>query len=234
MIKDFKKELERLDPKKTGKPPSIDEMTDFMAMSFAQASSQQAFNLFRDKKYGDFLNISSLEQIERDRIFNELVLACLVILMLTLEAPDLQIEDAMKDVMLEVKEKIPFSYLQILRDLKIEEKYLRDWEKLIKMRCEEYSSDKLDVRSAAMEVESKESDLDIEKLNIIQLILPIHTVAIGCHHHICRGKTKGKDEAFKMLLRWLGKFYSGTRITLEGGKMTFGTKLKAKIKSLFG
>jgi hypothetical protein len=88
------------------------------------------------------------------------------------------------------------------------------------MRYEEYARDRHDVRAAAMELESKDRSLDMDALAQIQMLVPVQAVAIGCHDHICRGKTKGKDDLFKLILENLARFYFEFRIKIEGGKIT--------------
>lgn len=74
----------------------------------------------------------------------------------------------------------------------------------------------LDEMAAAMELESAEKELTLEDLSRLQLFVPMHAVAIGCHHHICRGKTEGRDELFKAVLRPLARFYVHIRLRFEG------------------
>jgi hypothetical protein len=110
--------------------------------------------------------------------------------------------------------------VQNLKELGIEAKYLQDWEKLINMRYEEYARDRHDVRAAAMELESKDRSLNMEALSKIQMLVPVQAVAIGCHHHICRGETAGKDNLFKLILQSLTRFYFEFRLKIEGVKIT--------------
>jgi len=57
-------------------------------------------------------------------------------------------------------------------------------------------------------------------------------VAIGCHHHICRGKTEGRDELFKKTLASLSRFYVQVRVRLEGGKITPLKRARVVIKRI--
>lgn len=211
---------------------SPEKMASFLGRSLATTAAQKAFELFNEKEFRELLNWESLSQLERDRIFNELVVSGLVMLMLLCESPDLRMEDEMKEYLGLVKDKIGWGYVEILKENGVERKYLKDWEKLVRMRYDEYAKDRLEVRSAAMEVEAGEDGLDQKKLEGIQILLPVHTVAIGCHHHICRGKTEGKDELFKLILKWLGNFYVEIRIRMEGGKITWWKKFKAKLRRM--
>jgi len=209
---------------------SLDQMADATAAAFSQAAASTAFQLFKDERFRKLADFNRLSQTEQDRIFNELVVANLVLIMLMFEAPDLRLPDESRDYPAEVKKRIPQAYVQNLRDLGIEAKYLQDWEKLIDMRYEEYARDKHDVRAAAMELESKERSLDMKSLSKIQMLVPVEAVAIGCHHHICRGKTTGKDELFKLTLHSLFRFYFEFRIKIEGGKNTPFAKAHLALK----
>jgi hypothetical protein len=102
------------------------------------------------------------------------------------------------------------------------------------MRYKEYARDKHDVRATAMQIESSEKGLDIDDLSKIQMLLPVQAVAIGCHHHICRGDTDGQDELFKMTLKALSKFYVQLRVHLEGGRITPLTRARVALKRILG
>ena len=199
---------------------SLDQMATATAAGLSQAAASSAFQLFKDKRFRRLADFDHLSQAEQDRIFNELVVANLVLIMLTFEAPDLRLADEYRDYLAEVKKRIPQAYVQNLRDLGIEAKYLQDWEKLIDMRYEEYARDRHDVRATAMELESKDRSLNMNTLSKIQMLVPVEAVAIGCHHHICRGEADGKDELFKFTLHSLFRFYFDFRIKIEGGKKT--------------
>jgi hypothetical protein len=83
-----------------------------------------------------------------------------------------------------------------------------------------------------MQVQSSEKVLDLDDLSKIQMLVPVQSVAIGCHHHICRGETTGRDELFKMTLRSLSRFYVDIRVRLEGGKATPLTRARQSLKRI--
>jgi hypothetical protein len=199
---------------------SLDQMAETTAAGLSQAAASASFQIFKDKHFRKLAGFDGLSQTEQDRIFNELVVANLVLIMLVFEAPDLRVADEYRDYLTGVKKRIPKAYVQNLKDLGIETKYLRDWEKLIDMRYEEYARDRHDVRAAAMELESKERSLNMDTLSKIQVLVPVQAVAIGCHHHVCRGETKGKDDLFKLILQSLSRFYFEFRLKIEGVKIT--------------
>jgi hypothetical protein len=81
-----------------------------------------------------------------------------------------------------------------------------------------------------MDLESSEKGLTVDGLSKIQLLVPLQVTAIGCHHHVCRGDTDGRDELFKLILRSLSRFYFELRVTLEGGRITPLTCARMAVK----
>jgi hypothetical protein len=217
------------------KPPdfeSLDQMAEATAAGLSQAAASSAYELFLDKKFRRLAGLELLTQVEQDRIFNELVVAFLVLIMLLLEAPDLRVSQEFRNYLVGLSQRISAAYMENLKTLGVEANHLRDWEKLISMRYEEYARDKHEVRGAAMRMESAEKSLDLDGLSRIQLLVPVQAVSIGCHHHICRGNTDGKDDLFKQVLKSLSKFYVELRIRLEGGKITPLTRARVALKRM--
>ncbi|MBI5602134.1 MAG: hypothetical protein HY879_02145 [Deltaproteobacteria bacterium] len=213
---------------------SIDQMAETTAAGLSQACASSAFQLFQDKSFRQLAGFEQISQVEQDRIFNELVVAHLALIMLLLEAPDLRVVDEFRGYLKNLNTKIPKAYVNHLRTLGVEAGYLKDWEKLISLRFEEYARDRHDVRAAAMEMESAEKPLEMEDLSKIQLLVPVQAVAIGCHHHVCRGETTGRDELFKWTLKSLSQFYVEFRVRFEGGKITPLTKARVALKRVMG
>lgn len=224
---DLDKEFKNL--KERGKPDLLPKMAKITAGGLDRAASQHAFWLFRHPKFRRLLSFESLEQVEQDRIFNELVVINIVLLMLTLQSTDLNIPPELKDYFLLIRDSLPEAHGNELKNLGIEKKFVDIWDKLIDLRFKEYDKDKNDIREAAMELEAKEKELTISDLEGIQAILPVQTAGFGGFVHICRGKTKGKEELLKFLIRHLGRFYIQMRIYLEGNKVPFWKKAKMKI-----
>jgi hypothetical protein len=209
---------------------SFDQMADATAAGLVQVAAHQAFQLFQDKEFRRLVSFDILSQVEQDRIFNELVVSYVVLIILVLEAPDLRVPTEFRDYLLALKEKISKAHLDYLRTLGVEAEHLQGWEKLVDLRYEEYAKDRHEVRAAAMQIESAEKALDLDDLSKIQMLVPVQAVAIGCHHHICRGETKGRDDLFKLTLRSLSRFYVDIRIRLEGGKITPLARARVALK----
>ena len=211
---------------------SLEQTADATAAGLAQTAVGAAFQLFREKQFRRLAGFEQLSQVEQDRIFNELVVAFVVLIMLLLEAPDLRVAGESRDYLANLIKSVPKAHLNQLRTLGVETNHLRDWERLMAMRYEEYARDRHDVRAAAMQIESAEKSLDLDDLSKIQLLVPVQAVAIGCHHHICRGDTDGRDDLFKLTLRSLSMFYVELRVRLEGGRITPLTRARVAFKRM--
>jgi hypothetical protein len=212
---------------------SLNQMAEETAGALVRAASGDAFKLFRDKQFRQLAGFDQKSQTEQDRIFNELVVASVVLIMLILEAPDLRVAGEFKGYLSDLIKKIPKAHVDYLKESGVKsKKHLKEWKKLIDMRYKEYARDKHDVRAAAMQIESSEKGLDLDDLSKIQMLVPVQAVAIGCHHHICRGDPDGQDELFKVTLRALSKFYVQLRIHLEGGRITPFTRARVALKRI--
>jgi hypothetical protein len=215
-----------------GSLPSVEKMAKITAAALDQAATTTALTIFNDKTYGKLAGLGGMSQPEQDRILNEIILAGITVIMLTLEAPDLRTHQDLKEYFRILKDEIPKAHLEQLKELGIEKKHVKLWKKLIEMRYDEYARERLDARSAAMEYESQRKALASKDLDGIHLYLPAFTVAVGCHHHICRGKTEGYDLAFKFLMKKLSRFYVTVRATIEGGRLTPINKARVRIRHL--
>jgi hypothetical protein len=215
---------------------SLDQMAGETAAALVQAAGNSAFQLFNDKQFRSQARFEQLSQTEQDRIFNELVVAAVVLVMLVLEAPDLRVPDEFRGYLSNLNKKISKAHIDNLRTLGVAAEHLKIWKKLIAMRYKEYARDRHDVRAAAMQIESAEKRLELDDLTKIQMLVPVQAVAIGCHHHICRGKTDGRDDLFKLTLNSLSKFYVELRSRFEGGRITplkrLGVKLKRTLRRM--
>jgi hypothetical protein len=211
---------------------SLDQMADATAAALTQAAAESAFRLFGDNEFRRLAGMEQMSQVEQDRIFNEVVVAFVVLIMLLLEAPDLRVDSDLRGYLAALNKAIPKAHVEHLRSLGIQTEHLRDWEKLIAMRYEEYARDRHDVRAAAMQIKSAEKELDLKDLSKIQMLVPVQAVAIGCHHHICRGNTTGLDEVFKLTLKSLSMFYVEVRLRLEVGPITPLRRASVAIKRM--
>lgn len=150
--------------------------------------AKSAFRVFKDEEIRRVLDFSKIEEIERDRIFNELVVTGLSLAILMAETIS-EINKERRNSFRKLQEEIFVYYPNWLKELGVEERYCDIWIKLIKMRCNEYRND----------FKNYQNDFpDPQKANPW-----ISVVAIGGLHHLRRGTTSPQDPLFKHLLAWL-------------------------------
>lgn len=217
---DLEEEIKKLKERDSSNPLPQSKMAAILATTLDQAATQWAFKTYWDKKFIKLAEINKLEQIEQDRIFNELILAGICVIMLTLEARDLRHDENFKEYLFKVRDEIINAHIDQIKNLGMEKEHQKLWKKLIQIRYEEYEKNKLTARESMMEFEGKEKGLEISDLEGINLTLPPFVVAVGAHKHIVRGKTKGRDLLFKLIMKKLGRFYVEIRIMIEGGKIS--------------
>lgn len=200
---------------------SLEDVAQATADKLAGAAAHFAYQLFSDAAFRKLAWFDQLEQTEQDRIFNELLVSALLLIVFTFEAPDLDVEEEKREYFKLLAECIPQAHLRALRALGVEQEHLDTWDKLIRMRYEEYQQSRVRIRAAAMELEALERELDAQGLDRIALMLPVEVIAIGCHQHVCRSQTEGRDELFKVQLRAFGEFYVHIRLLTLGRRVTW-------------
>jgi hypothetical protein len=105
---------------------SLEQMAEATAAGLAQTAACAAFQLFREKQFRRLAGFEKLSQVEQDRIFNELVVAFVVLIMLLLEAPDLRVAGEYRDYLAGVIKSVPKAHVNHLRTLGVETNHLRD------------------------------------------------------------------------------------------------------------
>ena len=96
--------------------------------------------------------------------------------------------DRVKNFDHELMIELTSRYGNWLKEMGTPQQFCDMWKGLIQMRVDEYKKDYQ---------EHQQEMKDPFKRNPWVFI-----VTIGCHHHICRGKSK-PDELFKLILHWI-------------------------------
>jgi len=164
-----------------------------VAKKITENIAAKSFKLFRDKKFRRLNNFENIDQVEQDRIFNEIVLTGLALAILTFE----NLEKRTRETPMFEQY---FRYLQLemanyygnwLNELGSKPSDVELWKKLVKMRCDEYK---------------KDEKRFLRKKNSLKNEWP-HITAIGGFRHITRGKGKPEDELFIIFIRWIAGIY---------------------------
>lgn len=160
-----------------------------------------AFKIFKDEEFRKQFNFLEQEKIEQDRLFNELSLTSICLLLLLLDTASDWWQNEKRYFWQKVKSRIAKRFQEWLKELGISQKYVSLWEKLIKMRYNEYKKNlpKLYQASGMVDPEFIKSDDERRKVGYARFM----AVSIGAIHHLRKGEANPKDPFFKELRTWL-------------------------------
>src|SRR3989304_1696396 len=86
----LEEEINKLNKRGSNHPIPLSRMAKITAASLDKAATNWAFKTYWDKKFLKLAKINKFNQTEKDRIFNELILAAETLIMMMLEAKDLR------------------------------------------------------------------------------------------------------------------------------------------------
>lgn len=157
------------------------------ADTLAHYALRRGFRTFRDSSFRKGASFTTLAIGEQDRIFNELVVSNLVLVLLMLDTLVKLTDGRVKEFCRAVCGAIPEKFLTILRATGgIVEENVELWRKLITLRQDEYEERRLEARSALPELGEGNPWLRV--------------VGVGCLFHIRRGKSIVDDPLFSILI----------------------------------
>lgn len=191
-----------------------------LAFNLDQKAIKWGYTTYWNKDFLRLAEVDALTQTEKDRIFNELIVTPEILIMAACQIWKKE----------EIGNQIAKTHMDFMKGLGIEKHYRKLWEKLVNMRYQEYQQDKNDARMAMIEFDSRDKDVLASDIEEINTTLPPFTIAVLCHKHILRGKTKGKDLLFKLIYKNLGRFYTEILMIIGGGKNRTSTKMKIKLR----
>lgn len=178
--------------------PETERMLKETAERLAQYIAQSAFEFWERKDFRLYVKFHTLNQTEQDRMFNELEVSVLGLFILTLDDGMKNPDEAKKIMIGTIQKGLVSSFLSILKDTGIEEKYVKVWEELIAMRLKEY---RRDLKLARKTSASWKELGDDEQMR--GAWSRVETITIDCLTHIRRGDVKEGDPLWKLLRKWL-------------------------------
>jgi len=197
-------------------------MQKSLAHELDQKAIKWGFKTYWNKDFLKLADIDALNQTEQDRIFNELVLAPEILIMVAFQVWNKE----------NIGDQIAKEHTNFMKEIGVEKQYRKLWEKLINIRYQEYHQSKNNARVAMIEFDSQEKDVLASDIEDINTTLPPFAISVLCHKHILRGKTRGKDLLFKLIFKNLGRFYTDILVTIGGEKIKTTTKMKIKLRHL--
>ncbi len=161
--------------------------------------SGSAFSVFSDEQFRRMINFKKRKQIEQDRIFNELVVTGLILLLMMINdfLPD--VDPERKQFWQDIKEGIPSLFVNWLRGAGVGDKFAAIWKKLIYLRWDEYKTEQIATRR--MFLGGVFGNIQNEAFK--DATVRVETATVGSLLHITRGKAKSNDPLRKHLRAWL-------------------------------
>ncbi len=152
--------------------------------------AKQAFNLFNNKDFRQLNNFERIDQVEQDRVFNEIVVSGIVLAILIFEKlNDKSQNKKYNQFYLEMQMELESSYGNWLRDLGSQEEHASLFKDLIKMRLKEY--------------QKNYHKFQKEVLKHVNTKFPyLFIVAIGGSTHIARSNSKLAEDILKPFTKW--------------------------------
>lgn len=161
-----------------------------IAKVLTEKIADESFNFFKTAKFREPLDFENLEQVEQDRIFNELIASGLSLAILMFETMQSLCNKGIgKGFYEELNTELHSRYGNWLKELGTPRDLATMWKDLINMRTNEYRKNFQEHRNELMKDWKKNPW--------------VFVVAIGCHNHIRRGKGKPQDPLFILILRWI-------------------------------
>lgn len=169
-----------------------------IASHFAQVVPSISFMLWEKEDFRKLINFHAISKIEQDRIFNELEVSFLGLFFLYLENLESLLEGKEKELVENIKNNLARRFMDIFKDLKLEERFVKDWEVLINMRLKEYRTD---YALLLHEGEISEQLKGNEQFKVTWA--RVETITLDCLSHIRRGKLELKDPLRRFLQDWI-------------------------------
>jgi len=148
--------------------------------------SGSAFSVFSDEQFRRMINFEKRKQIEQDRIFNELVVTGLILLLMMINdfLPD--IDPERKQFWHDIKEGIPDLFVNWLKEVGVGDKFAGIWKKLIYLRWDEYKKE----QSATRRMFLGSALGDIQNEAFKDAAVRVETTTVGSLLYITRGNAK--------------------------------------------
>ena len=173
---------------------------DDRARFLVEDAVEHAFKFFQDKTFRKEIKFDEMEQIEQDRVFNELEVTFVGFLYLLIENTLDYLPAERKDYWHSVKSSVFPRFINWFKELGIEDEHIQTWEKLNDLRLDEYRLGLKETEKIwRSEIGKHNED---EKLQDETILLG--AIVISAMLHIRRGQSSPTDPLKKMLGTQMG------------------------------
>lgn len=184
----------------------VPERIEMKAKKIAMTGANEAFRFFKDEKFRELIKFVDLMEEEQNRIFNELTVTNLVLTILLLEQIAREEENTDRKKYLQaIRETLPEYFINFLKGLGIDARFVEIWRKLIDLRYDEYAKDMVRFRGEMLA--QNEKDLSVF-INDNSLMI-FQTMVFGLYDHLTRSRIKKADPLYLYLQPYFLKVYKG-------------------------
>ncbi len=158
------------------------------------------WRLFRDEQFRALASFKKLPTAEHDRIWNELVVAGIAALTLTLDAALAVVRPEDFHFWKKVREHAPKQFQRELMKFGVSSSNAKLMRELVAMRSSEYN----DLSRQTREINEQENELFRGLSDDLRYIgAGVQAIGIGAADHIKRGKLAPGDPLIRFLINWL-------------------------------
>lgn len=177
---------------------SIQEMLQQASKNLANVVANSSFEFWQRKDFRLYVDFDNISSVEQDRMFNELEVSVLGLFHLHFDNAIQNGNAEQKVVLTFLKKAVSESFLELFRDLGLDEKHIKEWERLIDLRFKEYRKDiKIALKESSTWEEFGRDD------TLRDTWARIETITIDCLTHLRRGNVEEGDPLWKLLRKWL-------------------------------
>lgn len=161
---------------------------------------KSAFRVFKDGEFRKKFDYYQLEYKEIDRIYNELSITAIVLLMFVLDDTS-QRKGQEIYFWQEVRANIPIVFKKWLKGLGVKEKAVNMWLEILEYRYKEYNRYQKYYRSELEKYDQYFVQFKNEMLK--DSYVRFRAIALGSYIHLKKKQNKNKQLAIKYLINWL-------------------------------
>lgn len=160
--------------------------------------ANRALAIFRDKEFRALAKFNQISEGEQNRIFNELTVTNLILLMLTLDQLAREAEGReRKEYLLALRQAAPQYFREFIRRINIPKNLAEIWSQLVDLRYNQYGRDFIGWRGAAL------NDEKLADLGSDNRLMIFQATVFGLYEHLTRGKIKKADPLYRFLQSYL-------------------------------
>lgn len=171
-----------------------------IGQSLAEIIAKISLLLYQKEEFRKLIEYDAISRTEQDRIFNELQVSFLGLMILYLENLDKDLKSQLKTNLSipKIIDSLISGFLTMYRELGVNEQLIKMWNSLIEMRLTEYRED----FQIALNESKNLPNFKKGNEGLAVRWARTETITIDCATHIRKGKFPLKDPIRECLMEW--------------------------------